>query len=118
MANIEIVDNGVWIRLSRGEKAMALHGDLFIPVTSLRGAEIQGPGWWKQLGMRVPGTAIPGLAIYGTYIWKKDRDFAAWSRGQQVVRLNLSGKPYKHVYLGTKDAAALAEEINEALTAC
>ena len=118
MPKLEITDDGIWIRLTRGEKVMALHGDLFIPATSLRGAEVLGPKWWRQLGLRVPGTAIPGLAIYGTYIWSKTRDFAAWSRGQQVIRLNLSGKPYTHVYLGTKDAAALAEQVNEALTAC
>ena len=118
MAKLEIKDDGIWIRLSAGEKVMALHGDLFIPATSLRGAEVCAPGWWKQLGLRVPGTGIPGLAIYGTFIWAKTRDFVAWSRGNQAIRLNLSGKPYSHVYLGTKNAAALADEVNEALTAC
>ena len=118
MATLEIVENGLWIRLTAGEKVMAIHGDFFIPVTSLRGAEVLGPKWWRDLGLRVPGTAIPGLAVYGTYIWAKTRDFAAWSRGQQVIRLNLSGKPFAHVYLGTKDAAALADQVNEGLTAC
>ncbi|MFM6962866.1 MAG: hypothetical protein ACKOWJ_01150 [Micrococcales bacterium] len=118
MATLEIVENGLWIRLSAGEKWLAIHRDLFIPATSLRGAEVLGPKWWRQLGLRVPGTAIPGLAIYGTYIWAKTRDFAAWKRGQQVIRLNLSGNPYSHVYLGTGDAQALADQVNDALTAC
>lgn len=118
MAKLEITDDGIWVRLTRGEKAMALHRDLFIPATSLRGAEVLGPTWWRGLGLRVPGTAIPGVVIYGTYIWAKVRDFVAWKRGQQVVRLNLSGKPYTHVYIGTDDAQTLADQINEALTAC
>ena len=118
MAKLEITPTGVWVRLTAGEKAMAFHKDFFISAVNLRGAEPMGKGWWKQLGLRVPGTAIPGVAIYGTYIWRKARDFAAWSRGQQVVRLNLTGKPFTHVYIGTTDAAGLAEEINEALTAC
>lgn len=118
MAKLEITQTGVWVRLSVGEKIMAFRGDLLIPATRLRGAEVQGKGWWKQLGLRVPGTGIPGLAIYGTYIRPKRRDFVAWHRGQEVVRLNLSGKGYSHVFIGTKDAAALVDEINEALTAC
>jgi hypothetical protein len=118
MAKLEITPTGVWVRLSKGEKAMALHRDFFIPALNLKGAEPMDRGWWKQLGLRIPGTGIPGFAIYGTYIWAKTRDFAAWSRGQQAIRLNLTGKPYSHVYIGTNDAAALADEINEALTAC
>ena len=118
MAKLEMTPTGIWVRLSKGEKAMALHRDFFIPVLNLKGAEPMGLGWQRQLGLRVPGTYIPGLAIYGTYVWAKTRDFAAWSRGQQAIRLNLTGKCYTHVFIGTKDAAALADEINEALTAC
>lgn len=117
MATIEIKDDGLIIRLSFGEKLMALHRDIFIPVTSLRGAQVAPSEWQRSLGLRIPGTAIPGLVVYGTYIWSK-HDFVAWRRGQQALQLNLSGKPFTHIYLGTDDAAALAAEINEALTAC
>ena len=117
MASIELDDDGLWVRLTLGEKIMAFHGDIFVPVTSLRGAEVASTDWWKTLGLRLPGTGIPGLVIYGTYIWKK-RDFAAWRYGQQVLRLNLSGKPYAHIYIGTDRAALLADEVNEALTRC
>ncbi len=117
MARLEIVDDGLWVRLSIGEKIMAFHGDVFIPVTSLRGAEVANRDWWKTLGLRLPGTGIPGLVIYGTYVWKR-RDFVAWHYGQQVLRLNLSGKTFAHIYIGTDRAVELADEVNDALTRC
>ncbi|MFM6978030.1 MAG: hypothetical protein ACKOWR_04885 [Micrococcales bacterium] len=117
MAQILLQDSGITLKLSFWEKAGSLHGDLFIPVTSLRGAVPAEKGWQRTLGARIPGTFVPGLAIYGTYRWKK-RDFAAWHRGQQVLQLNLSGRPYTHVFIGVEDAAALADQINDALSAC
>lgn len=117
MARIQLLDNGIKVQLSFWERLGALHGDLFIPVTSLRGAVRADKGLQLRLGLRVPGTYVPGLAAYGTYIWKK-KDFVAWKRGQQVLQLNLSGKPYSQVFIGVEDADALADEINDALTRC
>jgi hypothetical protein len=34
------------------------------------------------------------------------------------LQLNLSGRPYNRVFIGVDDAAALAEQINDAITAC
>ena len=117
MARILIQDAGITVKLSFWEKIGALHGDLYLPVTSLRGALAADKGWKKSLGARVPGSYVPGLAIYGTYRWKT-KDFVAWKRGQQVLQLNLSGKPYSRVFVGVEDAAALADQINDALTMC
>lgn len=125
MAKIELEDAGIRVKLSFWEKLGSLRGDLFIPVTSLRGASSErgqgyaGTRWARhaRLGLRCPGTYIPGFAIYGTYRWK-NKDFVAWRRGQQVVQLNLSGKPYSRVFVGVHDASALADQINDALTAC
>ena len=125
MAEILIQDTGITVKLSFWEKLGSLRGDLFIPVTSLRGASSErgqgyaGTRWARlaRLGLRLPGTYVPGLAIYGTYR-SKTKDFVAWKRGQQVLQLNLSGKPYSRVFVGVSDAAALADQINDALTAC
>jgi hypothetical protein len=117
MAEIQLQEAGILVKLSFWEKMGSLRGDLFIPVTSLRGAFEADFGWKKTLGARVPGAYVPGLAIYGTYR-SKNKDFVAWHRGQQVLQLNLSGKPYSRVFVGVPDAAALADQINDALTAC
>ena len=117
MAQILLQDTGITVKLSFWEKLGSLRGDLFIPVTSLRGAVVADSSWKRTLGARVPGTYAPGLAIYGTYR-SKTKDFVAWKRGQQVLQLNLSGRLYSRVFVGVSDAAALADQINDALTAC
>ena len=117
MAQIRILDTGILVKLSFWEKLGALHGDLSIPVTSLRGALAAEKGWQRTLGARIPGTYVPRLAIYGTYRWK-NKDFVAWHKGEQVLQLNLSGKPYSRVFVGVEDAVALADQINDALTSC
>jgi hypothetical protein len=67
----------------------------------------------------VPGTALPGLIIAGTYIKPKDSAFVYWTRrNMSVLQINLSGRPYNRVFIGVEDAAALADKINDALTAC
>lgn len=117
MAQILLQDSGITVKLSFWEKAGSLRGDLFIPVTSLRAAMVADSGWKGTLGARIPGSYVPGLAIYGTYRWK-NKDFVAWKRGQQVLQLNLSGRPYSRVFVGVSDATALADQINDALTLC
>jgi hypothetical protein len=119
MPKIELKSDRIVIHLSFWERIGALHGDVTIPATSLRGAvALTEPKWYRTLGLRVPGAALPGLGIYGTYIWAKKRDFVAWRWGSSVLQLNLSGKPYTRVFIGVQDASALADEINDALTAC
>lgn len=119
MPEIEIKDDEIVVHLSFWQRLAAIHGDVHIPATSIRGAEVADPKWVKTLGLRVPGTAIPGLIIAGTYIKPKDSAFVYWVRGNKsLLQLNLSGRPYNRVFIGVDDAAALAAEINDAITAC
>lgn len=119
MPTLEIKDDEIVIHLSFWQRLAAFHGDVHIPATSIRGAEVADPKWVRTLGLRVPGTALPGLIIAGTYIKPKDSAFVYWVRGDKsLLQLNLSGRPYNRVFIGVDDAAALAEQINEALTAC
>jgi hypothetical protein len=119
MPEIELKDDEIVVRLSFWQRLAAVHGDLHIPATSIRGAVVADRDWLKTIGFRVPGTALPGLIIAGTYIKPKDSSFIYWTRrSPSVLQLNLSGRPYNRVFIGVDDAAALADQINDALTAC
>ena len=119
MPQIEIKDDEIVIRLGFWQRLAAVHGDVHIPATSIRGAVVADEKWVRTLGFRVPGTALPGLIIAGTYIKPKDSAFVYWKRGDKsLLQLNLSGRPYNRVFIGVDDAAALADQINDALTAC
>jgi hypothetical protein len=118
MPKLAFQQTDLHITLSAGEKVAAFHGDFVIPLANIRGAELLGKGWWMNLGLRVPGTGLPGLVIAGTYLKRGDRAFVSWTRGRQVLQINLVNHAYDRIVLGLNDAEHWAETINTYLVSC
>jgi hypothetical protein len=118
MAELGLAPDALRVKLSFGEKLAALHGDVSVPWSKVRGAQVLDRKWWQQLGLRVPGTAVPGLIIAGTYVWRADKAFVYWRRGQQVIQINLDDAKYTRIVLGVADAELAADQVNTALTGC
>ena len=117
MAKISINPANLRVELTLGEAFWGFHKSITVPGKQVVGAQALSKGWWKTLGMRV-GTGLPGVMIAGTYIRKGDRAYVNWKRGEQVLQINLSGHKYSRIVVGVRDAEALAEEINTAITGC
>jgi hypothetical protein len=117
MAKVTINPANLRVELSASQKFWGLHGSLTLPGKQVVGAQALGKGWWKTLGLRV-GTSLPGVMIAGTFIRKGDWAFVSWSRGKQVLQINLTGHKYSRILVGVDDAEALAEDINAAITGC
>jgi len=118
MPNLAFQQTNLHVTLSRGEKLAALHGDLKISLSSILGAEVLGQKWWMNLGLRVPGTGLPGIIIAGTYIWRKDRAFVCWKRGEQVLQINLTGQNYTRLVIGVENAEEWVDTITMYITSC
>ena len=118
MAKVTINPANLRVTLTRGEAFWGMHKSLTVPGNQVVGAQALGKSWWKTLGLRVPGTALPGLMIAGTYLRKGDKAFVSWTRGKQVLQINLRDGAYNRIVVGVDDAEALAEEINTAITGC
>ena len=132
MAQIELTKTHLLIKLTLGEKIFGMHGDFKIPAALIRGAEVADKDVWKTFGLRVPGTAIPGLLVYGHY-WRansktagvSNKDggwtFALWRSNQPALTLTLAtsaSQRFRRLVISTDNAQALADEINDALVAC
>ena len=117
MARVSINPANLRVELTPGEAFWGFHKSLTVPGKQVVGAQALGKGWWKTLGMRI-GTGLPGVMIAGTFIRKGDWAYVSWTRGKQVLQINLSGNKYSRILLGVDDAEALAEEINTAITGC
>lgn len=128
MAQIELTKTHMLIKLTLGEKIFSMHGDFKIPAALIRGAEVADKDVWKTFGMRIPGTALPGLLVYGHY-WRGSSKaggpggwtFALWRSNQPAIALTLATGPnqrFKRLVISTHNAQALADEINDALVAC
>jgi hypothetical protein len=127
MAKIELAEGKLTVRLSRAEKLASLHGDFSVNGVAIRGASVAAKKWWMTLGLRVPGTAIPGLIIAGTYLQKGDRAFVAWTRKQGLpleitlaakMAADARGTKFTRILVGVDDAQAWADKINDAIVSC
>ena len=127
MAQIELTQTHMLIKLTPGEKIFGLHGDFKIPAALIRGAEVADKNVWMTFGMRI-GTGIPYLLVYGHY-WRANSKaggpggwtFALWRSNQPSLTITLAtakGQPYKRIVITTPDAQKLADTINDAIVAC
>jgi hypothetical protein len=117
MATVSISDTELVIKLSRAEKIWSLSGDLHIPGRGILGAWKADTKSLRKLGIRV-GTGFPRLFLAGVWFRPKSRTFVLWRKGEELLGLNLTASRYQRIFIGVKDAQALAEQINDAITAC
>ena len=127
MPRIVLTDDQLIIHLSASEKLAALQGDIQVNGIAIRGATVMDKKWWRTLGMRIPGTAIPGLIIAGTYLQRGDRAFVSWTRKQGLpLEITLAAKmapqargtKFTRIIVGIDDAKAWADKINDAIVSC
>jgi hypothetical protein len=117
MPKVTINPANLRVQLTVAEQILGVHGSLTVPGNQVVGAQALGKGWWLTLGLRF-GTALPWVILAGTFIRKGDRAFVSWTRGKQVLQINLTGNRYTRILVGVDDAEALAEDINAAISGC
>lgn len=125
MPTVELTATRLTVHLSPLEKLAALSGDIKLPAMAIRGASVPDKTWWHTLGLRV-GTGLPGVVIAGRFYRKGDTAFVSWTRKAGLpIEITLApaaakaaGYPYSRIIIGVENAQALADEINDALTAC
>lgn len=112
MATVSIADGNLYVNLTFWEKVGGLSGNIAVPLSQVRGAT-DDPTFIKNgLGLRLPGTAFPGLIYEGHYVKKGDRMFACRHKGEQIVVIELEGQKWDRLVIGCQDASLLAQRIN------
>ena len=117
MAKLLIHEDSIEVQLNLAEKIFAAAGDLRIPAANILGAYKFNGSLTFGIGWRF-GTSIPGLFHAGRFFAPNIITFCIWARGQEPLALNLSAGPYRRVIIGVDDSQALADDINDRLTAC
>jgi hypothetical protein len=121
MPKLSIDVKKLTITLSTAEKLAAFHGNLQIPLNKVLGASVVDSKFWSGLGLRVPGTGLPGILIAGTFIKKGDRAFVWWSRRRIPVEITLSGHGYNRMVISASsqaEAETWADTVNAYITGC
>lgn len=118
MAKVTVKPASVSVELTPSEAFWGFHKSIEVWAPNVIGAQPLDKSWIRTLGMRIPGAAIPGLFILGTYKWRGDNAYVSWTRGTQPLQINLKNHKYSRIIVGVPNAQALAEEINDAVTGC
>ena len=112
MAKLLVDNNAVTVSLSGVEKAEALHGDVSVPRTAVVSVRVVPDGLDEVHGLRMPGTALPGVIMVGTWRDKQGVTFAVCHGRQPAVVLELTGQHYDRLVVTVENpgevAAALA----------
>ena len=115
MAKLIVDGPDLVVQLSSLEKLGALHGDVRVPLTTVRSAEIEPHPWAAVRGIRTPGTGIPGVIALGTRSFPEGRDFTAVVGGKPAVRVDLSQEsPFARLVVSVTDPDSTVAAIRSA----
>jgi len=115
VADLEVADGQLFLRLTDIEKAEALHGDLHVALSAVQRAEVLEDAHEMtriktgyKVGMRVPGVASVAI-VRGA----EGKIFVAIHRDTpRGVRIVLDGNSYDEWIVGTPNPEAMIARLN------
>ena len=111
MATVVVEGDKLVLRLTSAEHLEALHGDVDVPLASVRSVEVLTNAMSAVHGIRF-GTGIPGRVAVGTFTTKSARIFAVvHHRDRGGVRVRLSGAEFDELVVSAPDPDAVAQSI-------
>jgi hypothetical protein len=117
VAELQLEGGELVLHLSGAEKAEAVHGDLRVPLSALRGVEVldDAHGWTGiGVGFKV-GMRVPGVATVATVRGHGEKMFVAvHGDTPRGVRVRLEGAPWDEWIVGCADPEAVAATLASA----
>jgi hypothetical protein len=116
MAKINIRNGNLEVSMDFLETIQALQGSFTIPLANVRGATEDPSFISSGLGIRSPGTGLPGVIAKGTFRKRGEKTLTIWHKNQEIVVVELANSKWDRLVLGCSDAKALVATINKALS--
>jgi hypothetical protein len=114
MADLSRRGDELVLSLSNAEQVEALHGDLRVPVASVRSVQVLDDARKAMHGMRAPSTGLPGLLSIGTFHRDGHRAFVvvhhSRPRGLRVA-LSGAGIDYDELIVGLDNPETVAASL-------
>jgi hypothetical protein len=115
MAKVSMTNDRLVVTIGVFEAIQALQGSFTVPLRNVRGAT-EDPSYIRSgLGLRSPGTGLPGLIARGTFRKIGEKVLSLWGHNQQIVVVELNDSKWDRLVLGCDNAKKLARLINEAI---
>jgi len=117
MPVLELTKNELVVHLRAWEAVLSLHRSIRVPLAHVRGATADDGYRGRELGLRAPGTGLPGVLHAGTFYKNGDRQFIFIARKTQPVVIELADEKWKRIVIGVADARRTAAEVSSAALA-
>jgi len=115
MARLRIEGEELVLDLSGLEKLEGFHGNIHVPVASVREVRFTNDPWSELRGIRAPGTGVPGVIAVGTRRGSGIKDFAAIHGHGPAVVVELERADYGRLVVTEEDAESAARELKHQL---
>ncbi|HWL66421.1 MAG TPA: hypothetical protein VNP73_10645 [Actinomycetota bacterium] len=114
LVDVTVSDEEVTVTPKGLNKLWAFKGQISVPISSIRSVRLVTGLRDLPMGIRWPGTAIPGLIVAGTYRKGGERSFYAIRDGRDVVLIELDGHEYRRVGFQTNGPQEVVDRISSA----
>jgi hypothetical protein len=111
MSTVTITPDAIEVEFSAVEKAAGLTGDLRVPRSAVRSAEVVDDALAAAHGLRV-GLGVPGHRKLGTWHSRSGKEFVDVRQGQPAVRIHLTGDKFDSLLLGVDDPQAILADLD------
>ncbi len=110
MAHLRVDGSDLVVALNRMEELGAMHGTIRVPVANVTSVDVSDALWDELLGMRMPGTGIPGVIALGSWRYSGGKDFVA-VYGRRGVVITLSGAEWNRLILSSRNPHRLSRHV-------
>jgi hypothetical protein len=101
VAEVRLEGAEIVVALTAFEKVEAVHGEVRLPFTALRDAEVLDDAIHAVHGLRAPGTGVPGVVAVGTFRDGAKKLFAVVHHNTpRGVQLRFEGGDFDEVIVG------------------
>jgi hypothetical protein len=104
VATIAVDGRNLKLTIPFFESLQALQVSFEIPLENITEVFIDNGFLKKGIGLRAPGTAIPGFIARGTFRRKGVKSLVLWKRGQEILVIKLINSKFDQIVLGCLDA--------------
>jgi hypothetical protein len=116
MAELHVEGDELVLHLSSLEKAEALHGDLRVPLSTVRLVEVIDDAIHAVHGLKFPGSRWPGRFAIGTFVRPGAKSFVVVHHDTpRGLRVKLVGADQDEWIVGVVDPDSLAGELGAVL---
>jgi hypothetical protein len=115
MARLRVDGDELLLDLSGLEKLEGFHGNIRVPLSTVREVRVAEDPWSELRGIRAPGTGLPGVIAVGTRRGSGLKDFAAVHGKGAALVVELEGAEFERLVVTEDDAEAEAAALRSSI---